>query len=448
MITKVFEYIEKFHMIKDGDRVVVGLSGGADSVCLLFILKELRKTRDFFLEAIHVHHGLRPEADKEAEFAEALCETWEIPYGVEKIDVTAYQKEHHLGTEEAARILRYEIFKKKQLQNKKIALAHHKNDQAETVLFHLFRGSNLRGLRGMEPVRELVIRPLLCVSREEIETFLKDKQLEYVTDQSNFDTVYSRNLIRHELIPLVESKVCTEAVEHICQSAEGIYQALDYLDKEAKTQYEKLVTQTDRGLQIKKETLNTLHPYIQGELLYRMLCDCSGRKKDIERIHVDLLKQLIRGQSGKSIQLIYQMEAYVDQYSLYIQKPLDKKDLFQKDLPEFSMKTRVFPYKKDMKIPTGNYTKWFDYDKIETLPIMRFRQSGDYFFCTPSAKKKLQDYMVDAKISLTERDSIPLIAKENHIIWIVGYRISEFFKVTDTTKMILEITLEKKGEPQ
>ncbi len=445
MITKVKQFIKQFHMIYPNDHIVVGLSGGADSVCLLYLLCQIKKEIPFTLSAIHIHHGLRKESDREAAFAKELCDTWKVPCRIEKIDVYSYQKEHHTGIEESARILRYQIFEQEAVSQKKIALAHHKNDQAETVLFQMFRGSGLRGLRGIQPVRDCYIRPLLCVTRSQIEEFLTKNEIFYVTDQSNFDTTYARNCIRHEILPIAEREICTGVTEHICASAESVELALQYLDEEAERLFAEYIEPTQSGCRVAIDWLKNQHPYMKQELTYRMYSFCCQKKKDITRQHIQAVLGLLEGQSGKKISLLYQTKAYVDQHHLYLEKECDIPNSDIKEPIDPVVEMRIFSYEKDQNVPTGNYTKWFDYDKIRETATLRYRKSGDYFFCTKTARKKLQDYMVDEKIPLAMRDRIPLIADGDHIMWIIGYRISEYYKVTDETRQILEITMKEEN---
>ena len=445
MITKVKQFIQQFQMIHPDDHIVVGLSGGADSVCLLYLLCQIKKEIPFTLSAIHIHHGLRKESDREAAFVKELCDTWKVPCRIEKIDVYSYQKEHHTGIEESARILRYQIFEQEAVSQKKIALAHHKNDQAETVLFQMFRGSGLRGLRGIQPVRDCYIRPLLCVTRSQIEEFLTKNEIFYVTDQSNFDTTYARNCIRHEILPIAEREICTGVTEHICASAESVELALQYLDEEAERLFAEYIEPTQSGCRVAIDWLKNQHPYMKQELTYRMYSFCCQKKKDITRQHIQAVLGLLEGQSGKKISLLYQTKAYVDQHHLYLEKECDIPNSDIKEPIDPVVEMRIFSYEKDQNVPRGNYTKWFDYDKIRETATLRYRKSGDYFFCTKTARKKLQDYMVDEKIPLAMRDRIPLIADGDHIMWIIGYRISEYYKVTDETRQILEITMKEEN---
>lgn len=462
MITKVKKYMEKYHMVHAGDKVVVGLSGGADSVCLLFLLRELRKEMGFSLEAVHINHKLRKEADREAEFVKELCNRWEIPCKMAEIDVKSYAALKRLCLEEAARTLRYQIFEGQ--KGAKIALAHHENDQAETVLFHLFRGSGIRGLRGMRPVRDCYIRPLLCVDKEEILRFIKKNGLEFVTDESNFDTAYARNKIRQDLLPAAEKEICEGSVVHIAHSAEMIGEAVDFLDEKVKEEYKLIVHNNNKEYYIEKERLKELHPYLKAAVVYETLAQACGKKRDLSRIHVESVLGLLEGQSGKRVTLLYGITAEVDQHRLCIRKESQKEkasvgktcigeyalklngkteisERLEGEFGQWSVCCKIFAYEKEAPIPNKTYTKWFDYDKINNCPIVRSRRSKDYFYYSDAHRKKLKDYFIDEKIPVGMRDRILLIADGSHIIWIPGYRISAFYKVTKETKQVLEITI-------
>lgn len=246
MTEDVLNWIKKEKLMTEGDTVIVGLSGGADSVALLLVLLELRQRIGYTLLAIHVEHGIRgEESRKDAAFVEELCRQKNIPCRICPVNVPDYAATEGIGVEEAARILRYECYQKAAEELKQsgagrvsIALAHHANDNAETVLFQMARGSGVHGMCGMHPKRVLgddilIVRPLLCVSRGQIEEYLKKCGQEYRTDGTNLDINYSRNRIRHHILPEL-SVINEQAVSHINQSALLLQQAVSYMEQETK----------------------------------------------------------------------------------------------------------------------------------------------------------------------------------------------------------------------
>lgn len=232
---KVRAYIAKHQMISDGDTVAAGVSGGADSVCMLYMLRKLAEEIPFRLIVVHVHHGVRSDAQEDADYVKRLCEEWNIPFFLKRVDMAGYAKEMRLTPEEAGRELRYQAFEEAlngECAPCKIAVAHNRNDRAETMLFHLFRGSGLRGLGSIRPVRERIIRPLLCLERAEIEAYLSEKGLACCMDSTNNDDTYTRNKIRHHILPYVEEHICRNAVAHIGEAAEVLAQTDVFVNKQ------------------------------------------------------------------------------------------------------------------------------------------------------------------------------------------------------------------------
>ena len=241
MTEDVRRWMEQEELIQPGDFVLAGVSGGADSVCLLLLLLQLRESMGFSLGAVHVEHGIRgEESDRDAAFVEALCAGDGIGCRVYHVDAPMLAREEGIGLEEAARRLRYECYLQEAgrvgAARVKVALAHHAEDLAETVLFQLVRGSGVQGLGGMPAKRKLaegvwLVRPLLSVSREQVEEYLQVCGQSYQTDSTNGDLAYSRNRIRHAVLPQLVS-VNSQAVQHICQSAAQLSDLCDYLDSE------------------------------------------------------------------------------------------------------------------------------------------------------------------------------------------------------------------------
>lgn len=267
MIRRTKDYILENKMINNHSTVLVALSGGADSVCLLLLLNEIKRQcadeLDFALEAVHVEHGIRgAESRADAGFASDLCERLNIPCHVHSVDVPQYAASHGLGLEEAARILRYEAFEKevttayaadqKQGNSRQavVAVAHHMEDNAETVLFQMLRGSGAKGLSGMHPVSVkngvTYIRPLLSATRAQIEEYLKENGQAFVTDATNTDTAYSRNKLRHDVFPLL-LQINDRAIEHINESAGQLAVMNDFYEEQLKEACDSMVSKKKAG---------------------------------------------------------------------------------------------------------------------------------------------------------------------------------------------------------
>ncbi len=238
VLKKVQAYIEKYDMLHEGDHIIVGVSGGADSMCLLAMLLEFREQYKLEISVVHVNHLLRKEAFAEAKYVEDYCVKEEISYHYVEENIAVYAKEHSISEEEAGRTVRYLAFHKvleeqEESENCKIAVAHHENDLAETMLFHLVRGCGLGGLQGILPVQGPIIRPLLCLSRDEIEEYVKQKSISYCIDQSNFQNDYSRNRIRNKVIPQLV-QINGQAVHHINETAVRLNEIELFLQRQTK----------------------------------------------------------------------------------------------------------------------------------------------------------------------------------------------------------------------
>ena len=298
MIRKVENYIKQNNMLNEGDRVVIGVSGGADSMCLLYLLYVLVKVVDIAVTVVHIHHGIRGiEADQDEEFVRAACDRFHIGFISYHYDVKAIAMRDGLSEEEAGRMLRYQTFldvcQKKKCN--KIAIAHNKNDAAETILFHLFRGTGIRGLTGIDEVREIkagsgsvtVIRPLLCVTREEIEHYLKEQELTYRTDSSNLTNAYSRNKIRNQILTYATNEINHNAIVHITEAAGQLKEIETYMEKNIENCYAKLVAEHGNSFRICVALLLEEDIVIQKGIIRKVLGRMSGYLKDLEAKHVD-----------------------------------------------------------------------------------------------------------------------------------------------------------------
>ena len=303
VLRKVQAYIEKEGLLQKGDRVVVGLSGGADSVCLLDLLRQLAPAWGLTLFALHVHHGIRgEEADGDRAFVEELCKAWQIPVRVICRDIPAEAKAAGLGLEEAGRLARREEFARAlmELPADKIALAHHQNDLAETVLFQLARGSGLDGLTGISQANGPTIRPLLCLTRTEIEAYLASRGLSFREDSTNADTAYARNCIRRKVLPPLVSGVNARTVEHIAEAAEELREVRAYFESLLPEKWGCCAVEVSGTPSVLLRASETL---AEPPLLRRLLVREAFRRlvglKDIGKVHILAVLDLLEGGEGR-----------------------------------------------------------------------------------------------------------------------------------------------------
>lgn len=466
MENKVLNFIKENKMIKAGETVVIGVSGGADSVCLLHMMLKHKETLDIKLLVVHVHHGIRGEtADRDARFVEELCNKNNIPFFLYKYHIPTFAKENGMSTEEAGRYARYEAFDKCLKENGveimgKIAVAHNKDDLAETVLLNLFRGSGIKGLKGIAPVRDRVIRPILCLDRSEIEKYLQENNLEYITDESNFTEDYTRNKIRLNILPQIKSEINEKAVAHIENTAANLALIDDYMESQCELEYDRLVVSKGEGLYIKEEFVK-LHKAMQGQLIKNCLYVVAKKRKDISTVHINSVVDLFNMEVGKCVNLPYNIVAkreYVG-VSIYIQcaekthKCDDTYTLDIQDVGEYVFDNGTvkgaFSIHKDIYndciFMEKIYTKWIQCDIMKVNLQLRTRRPGDYIVVDgKGSKKKLKDYFIDLKIPRDERDHILLLANGNEIVWIIGYRLNWNYRVTDELQNIYKLEAKMK----
>lgn len=466
MENKVLKYINENKMIKAGETVVVGVSGGADSICLLHMLLKHKETLGIKLLVVHVHHGIRGEsADRDARFVEELCCRFNLPFFLYKYNIPEFAKKEGMSTEEAGRYARYEAFDKCIKENcvdntGKIAVAHNKDDLAETVLLNLFRGAGIKGLKGIVPLRDRIIRPVLCLDRGEIERYLQENNLEYITDESNLTEDYTRNKIRLNILPLIKSDINEKAVEHIENTAINLGLIDDYMECQCKLEYDRLVEEKADGLLISKEFVG-LHKAMQGQLIKNCLYKVAKKHKDISAVHISSVVDLFYMEVGKCINLPYSMVAkrQYEGIQIFIPKDYDNKKcdstyaLNIDDVGEYvfenGMVTANFSIDKDNYNESifieKIYTKWIQCDIIKVNLQLRTRKAGDYIIVdAKGSKKKLKDYFIDLKIPRDERDDILLLANGNEIVWIIGYRLNWNYRVTSELQSIYKLEAKMK----
>ncbi|MCR5279480.1 MAG: tRNA lysidine(34) synthetase TilS [Lachnospiraceae bacterium] len=441
-------------MLKKGDSIVIGVSGGADSVALLFVLLELRKDYDLRLEVVHVNHGLRPEAAKEAEYVETLCKENEIHFFLREIDVNKLSLEMGRGTEETGRIMRYRIFDELCEKNGKIAVAHNMNDLAETMLFNLWRGTGPKGLAGIAPVRGNIIRPLLCVERTEIEEFLSELKIKYCTDSSNLTDDYTRNRIRNNIIPLIRKDVAERAVPHMFETAGQLEGLNDFAAGFTKEVFGKIATCEEGEVSFSREEFRRQHPYIKNLLVKEAIDRLVPGNRDITSLHIGSVACLADSEGSKEVDLPYGIKATSGYKAIKLSlgrkeiktgiEPVEIAIPGETVVAGFgTIRCSLLNLCEIPEISRKEYTKCLDYDRISRPLLIRRRQSGDMITVAENGRKKLKDFLIDCKVDRAVRDSLPLIAAGSDIVWIPGLRLSEAYKITKDTKTVLIIDIFK-----
>ncbi len=447
MRRRVEEFIRKQALFGRGSRVLAAVSGGADSVCLLYLLAQIREEWELELRALHVNHGIRgEEACRDEAFTKKLCQRLSVPCKVCRVDAVSYAREQRLSLEEGARKLRYEAleeeascWERQEGEPVKVAVAHHGDDNVETILHNLFRGSGLKGLGGIRPRRGKIIRPLLTVTRKEILSYIEENHLSYCEDSTNASEDYTRNKLRHQVMPLICSQINGRAPEHILQAAQRLSQADEYLEGRALLWLKQYgAWEKDEGQVIRAGAdagkLSREEPIIQTYVIRQLIRGMAGSWKDIASIHVENARELLEKQAGKQADLPCGLMARRTYGYLWVEQKGQMKS-FQPPKAEF----KTFSYEKGMEIPQNRYTKWFDYDKIKSGLSVRTRQAGDYFVLPGGGRKTIKSYFIDEKIPAMLRDGVFLLAEGSHVLWVIGRRISEAYKVTDRTKRILQV---------
>ena len=480
--------IERDGLIGVGDSVVVGVSGGADSVCLAHVLLRLSKQAAFSLHVAHLNHGIRGEdADRDAGFVRELAKGWGIPASIQKCDVPALAAEHRIAIEEAARRARYGFLGRIALEQGAgvVAVAHTADDQVETILMHWLRGSGLAGLRGMLPAVPLsglrlfpgdqdlinsssvrIVRPLLEVRRSEIEAYCTAIGVEPRYDLSNLDTTYFRNRVRHELIPLLESyqprvrEVLTRTGRVVAADFAALRDLLDQAWTETVVSDSSEAVHFDLGLW-RQLPLSTKRSIIR-EAIHRL---CHSLR-NIDYVHVqNAIDVLEAGPAGTQVTLPRNLVLTIGYKQFWIggrdyePGPTDAFPLVSAPItlavpgttriPGSAWSIRADLLKSSEYRPnTDRCRAFFDYGVIGEQLILRPRRSGDLFrpLGMGGHRQSVREAMISAKIPRAVRERVPLLESSEGIVWIVGYRQSEQAKVTDTTKRVLRISAYQKSD--
>ncbi len=447
-----YDTIMKYNLLCKGDRIIAGVSGGADSVALLELLLDFRSQLELEIFVVHINHGIRgSDALSDQRFVEELCSAKGVECNVYSYDVPSIACAEHLTLEEAGRKVRYEAFEdaaKKHGANK-IATAHHQNDNCETLLFNILRGSGLSGLCGIRPVRGKYIRPLICTSRREIEEYLNENGVYWVTDKTNGDAAYTRNRLRLELLPYIK--------EHFNPSVESALQRLselcrednDYIELQTDTVLNSiLLKQANDFVLISRDGFNALHTAIKRRVVRRILERLSIPLKDVHMVHIDdCICMAVRSQSGARL-CVGKCNVTLEQQGISFSRGEDVPEDYEYTLdvncsvyiPQAG--ARVTAVTADEMGASCKNRIYISADDIKFPITVRNRRAGDTVRpLGMNGTKKLKDYFIDNKISQSERNKIPILVNNNRVIWVCGHVMSRDFKVTPHTKNILMLEI-------
>ncbi|MEN8262644.1 MAG: tRNA lysidine(34) synthetase TilS [Nitrospirota bacterium] len=458
LIQKVHKTILGYSMLSGKDHVLIGLSGGPDSVCLAIVMDRLKTEFNLSLSAVYIDHGLRPDEIKgEIDFCKRFCDDRQIDFYSRSVDVRTYVRDKGSNVQQAARELRYRVYEEmaNQVGASKIVLGHNADDQAETVLMRLLRGSGRKGLSGIPPVRSEIIRPLIDCSRKEIEDFISDvraiheSSLNYVVDSSNLKEDYFRNWIRLKFMDEIKTRN-PSVIHDICRTADIIREEDDYLEiVVTKTLMRLISRKSDSSIELFLVPLGTIEKPVLRRVLRRAIDAVKGLR-GIDFVHVeDIMKLIKKGRSGDRLDLPKGIRVIKDYSLLKIstEEPArigeyELQPSSEVQIREAGIRLKAVVDAELQQETDGKTEALFDADAVRFPLKIRPRFEGDFFYPSGFGKrKKLQDFFVDEKVPRDERDRVPIVLSENDIIWIAGYRADDRFKVTGKTENILRLII-------
>ena len=476
-VQQMHRFILRHAMIESGETVIVAVSGGADSLALLYGLHTLRSQLNCQFHVAHLNHCLRLDADADADFVRQHATDLELPCTIRRAEVPLLIKQWKLSVEAGARRARYQFYEDicTQIQATKVALGHHQDDTAETVLMNLIRGSGTAGLKGIVPVRDVkFIRPLAGFTRQQIEAFLTSMGLVPRQDSTNTDARYLRNRIRHELIPTLESDYNPNIKVGLNRTADVLSAESEYLDTVTQKAFEacrirdpaKVDALTMSGsVVLDRVKFQQYHIAVQRRILRRSFVEMLGSKDDFYFTHCEAILNLVEGDSPNAVLALPNGLRFRRAYQcLIFEVKAGSRSPVAVEMENFAYplaapgKTFIAALNAEItaelrntrshELPNGKFEAVFDYEKLkgtftnpssETLPLtIRNRRQGDRF--QPygmKGTKKIKDFLIDAKVPRYERDRIPLLVCGDEILWLIGYTTSEPFKIQTGTEQYL-----------
>lgn len=451
VLEKAKKAITEYKMLENVSTVIVGLSGGADSVCLLHVLYTLKDEYKLKLIASHVNHGIRgEEAENDAAFSKNFAASLNVHFSLFKADCVKEAQENGETLEEAGRRIRYEFFTSLcEDETYRIATAHNSNDNLETVLFNIARGSALSGAKGIPPKRDNIIRPLIFCTREEIEGYCKENNLSFVTDSTNLSDDYTRNRIRHNVLPELQN-VNSNVIEAFTRFSESVRIDDDYLDCVAENALENA---SSGECSYNTKLINSLHPSIKKRVIYKAVERFSKETPDSKKIN--LVLSCINEKT--KIQLYKNCYCESKENELKFFKNDNNKECekqepkilecenFSVNFGGYTVKGEYFS-KTSQKINDLLLDNLIDCDTINGNLVLRTRQEGDKITLRKrKVTKTLKKLFIEENIPKEKRDSIPVISDKNGVVWVYGFGVNKKNAVKKETKNILSVEVERYG---
>ncbi len=453
-------------MLHSQEKLLIAVSGGPDSVALLLLFLKLSKRLNLNLSVVHINHNLRAnESNSDEDFVRQLCDDHCLKLYVRNIDVSSLAKKEKLSLEDAAREARYRTFDKmcKKYKIKIVALAHTKDDQAETYLMRIMRGAGLKGLSGIWPISQnksmVLIRPLLGVSKAEIIAFLKHEKQHYRIDSSNLTPDYLRNKIRLKALPYLSKNFNPQLCNVLNRQTNILREAYQYIQKEAAMEYPRVCVKSKKGINIDLIKFSKLEVALAFEVLRVCLLNLKGDLKDISYDNLNMLWQVSQNRDGSKLIVLSDEIRGIREYSnLSIfkrvqskakdkRKKVKSKRLKIPGCTEFKtlkciIKTNMLKPSSKIRHKNDPSIEYIDFDEVQGCLKLKTRVIRDRF--KPLGlknSKSLKNFFIDLKVPLSQRDYTPLITDDENIIWVAGFRISEDYRVKKSTNRILKLKI-------
>lgn len=447
IINKVENFIEKKNLISFGDKIIVGFSGGPDSVFLLYLLNSIRDKYNLELVAVHINHLIREnDAGKDEEFSREFANRLNIKFVSYKKDVVSFAKEKGLSVEDAGRRIRYNIFNreaKKLGPNTKIAVGHHKDDLVETIFLNFLRGSGSNGLVGIEEKNENIIRPILSIEKSEILNFLKANSVPYVEDYTNLENDYRRNKIRNELIPYIKENFNPNIINTLTNMSNIIKSEQEFIEEY--TDSLNIIKKVNNNFYLNIEKLKKQSKAIQRNLVIKSYERLNGNRKDLSFENIEDILDLVYKKNSSFEIKNYRIYNYNNNIVFAIKEEKIYKKIDYKINEEILFNN--YKIKSQLVENTGNLhsnskTAYFNPEILKGNLTIRSREIGDTIKLE-GFTKKIKDIFINEKINKYDRDSIPILVVNNEILWLMGIRRSSLYKINKNMNKVLKISVER-----